>query len=597
MFPNRFVVNSRTQSTRMGRWCRTPPRPNSAGNCSAGKFPAGDSAAVPLAGSAANNAGRKRLRCRRIAENFIAAQRRKPRQAVEIAADAEAAIAGKIPRAIEDRQSRQFHRQTAAAVDRPVQGDAAPGIVRGDRLDDATLGSSPNASAISLHSRPKPAAVREPIRRVNSSEPSEKRPSASICHMKRSGCRRVFGAGSSSHRWRSGRLRWRSTPGPALRQPERSVRRRPLRPWPEVRLINRGIRARQGWRFGRRGLGRGRRLRKLIDQCKLGRRFAGVCGLFVFRCRRAGGLGRCRLMRGRRLRELVDQCKLGRRFAGIRGWRVIRYRLIGHRRDQLRWRLDRRRADARPRLAAPGAISATRPISAPVPTRCSTRWPMPIGVSTRPCFSASLRASSRPASVRLRKAEQRSRAVAGADEHAVARECCDRGIDAFDQPLQPFDQRHRAADRFGGRDQNAMAAIGKIKPRAAAGDERAERRAEAAQPFQPDRAGRRQPVRQLRHLAPVRIRRPERLAGEGGAIGRAEQSGADRIGPQNPGAVGRPQPCGQGACCMNRQSRIADTSQLEFRIIHRGDMTACVGCCPAMASELGGQTMTALTDR
>ena len=30
-------------------------------------------------------------------------------------------------------------------------------------------------------------------------------------------------------------------------------------------------------------------------------------------------------------------------------------------------------------------------------------WPMPIGVSTRPCFSASLRASSSPASERLRK--------------------------------------------------------------------------------------------------------------------------------------------------------------------------------------------------
>ena len=30
-------------------------------------------------------------------------------------------------------------------------------------------------------------------------------------------------------------------------------------------------------------------------------------------------------------------------------------------------------------------------------------WPMPIGVSTRPCFSASLRAASRPASARLRK--------------------------------------------------------------------------------------------------------------------------------------------------------------------------------------------------
>src|SRR5258708_1142384 len=50
-----------------------------------------------------------------------------------------------------------------------------------------------------LHSRPKPAAGRAPISLVNSSEPSEKRPSASICQRKRSGTRRVFGAGPSSH--------------------------------------------------------------------------------------------------------------------------------------------------------------------------------------------------------------------------------------------------------------------------------------------------------------------------------------------------------------------------------------------------------------
>ena len=53
--------------------------------------------------------------------------------------------------------------------------------------------------------------------------------------------------------------------------------------------------------------------------------------------------------------------------------------------------------------AAPGAIRATRPMSLPVPTRCSTMWPVPIGLSTRPLASASLRAASKPASERLGK--------------------------------------------------------------------------------------------------------------------------------------------------------------------------------------------------
>src|SRR6202030_633304 len=110
-------------------------------------------------------------------------------------------------------------------------------------------------------------------------------------------------------------------------------------------------------------------------------------------------------------------------------------------------------------------------------------------------------------------------AVAGADEQAVARERRDRRIDAFDQPLQPFDERHGAADRFGGGNQNAVAAIGKIKPRTAAGDERAERRTKAAQPLQPERAVERQPGGELRDLAPVLVRRTETLASEDGAIG------------------------------------------------------------------------------
>ena len=174
---------------------------------------------------------------------------------------------------------------------------------------------------------------------------------------------------------------------------------------------------------------------------------------------------------------------------------------------------------------------------------------------------------------KIAKTEQRSRGIAGADEHAVAREGGDRHVDAFDQALQPLDQRHRAADRLGGHDQNAVAAVGKFKPRAAAGDERSERRAEAAQPLEPDRTRWRQPVGELRHLPPVRIRRAEGFLGEARAIGRAEQPGADGIGPQHPRAVGRPEPCGERARGMHRQPRIADALQLEFRVVHRGDMT------------------------
>nr|CAE29580.1 conserved hypothetical protein [Rhodopseudomonas palustris CGA009] len=54
-------------------------------------------------------------------------------------------------------------------------------------------------------------------------------------------------------------------------------------------------------------------------------------------------------------------------------------------------------------MVVPGASSAIRPTSAPLPTRCSTRWPSPIGVSARPSRSASARAWSSPASLRLRK--------------------------------------------------------------------------------------------------------------------------------------------------------------------------------------------------
>src|SRR4030081_2679908 len=68
------------------------------------------------------------------------------------------------------------------------------------------------------------------------------------------------------------------------------------------------------------------------------------------------------------------------------------------------------------------------------------------------------------------KAEQAFGGGAGGAEYAAAGERSDRRSDALDQALQPPDQRHRAAGRFGARNQDAVAAIGKIKtsaPRAA----------------------------------------------------------------------------------------------------------------------------------
>ena len=74
-----------------------------------------------------------------VAQSYKEAQRIKPRQAFEIAADAKAAVADEIAHAVEHRQSRQFHAQPRAAIDRPVERDAAPGVAGGDGLGDAAF--------------------------------------------------------------------------------------------------------------------------------------------------------------------------------------------------------------------------------------------------------------------------------------------------------------------------------------------------------------------------------------------------------------------------------------------------------------------------
>src|SRR5947207_14346722 len=81
------------------------------------------------------------------------------------------------------------------------------------------------------------------------------------------------------------------------------------------------------------------------------------------------------------------------------------------------------------------------------------------------------------------------------------------------------------------------------------------------------------------------------------AIGCAEQSGADRIGPQHPRAVDRPQPCRESARCMYRQPWIADASQLKFRVIHRSDMTGEVAVARRWRQISAARHVTALTER
>jgi hypothetical protein len=119
-----------------------------------------------------------------------------------------------------------------------------------------------------------------------------------------------------------------------------------------------------------------------------------------------------------------------------------------------------------------------------------------------------------------------------------------------------------------------VAAIGKVDPRTAAGHKPAGRRTKSLQTLQPDGAAREQPACEPRDLPPVPIGRPEGLFGKGCGTGRAEQSGAGRIGPQDPLAVGGPQPGGQAARRIGRQSRIARGQPLKFRILHRNHMTA-----------------------
>jgi hypothetical protein len=125
-----------------------------------------------------------------------------------------------------------------------------------------------------------------------------------------------------------------------------------------------------------------------------------------------------------------------------------------------------------------------------------------------------------------------------------------------------------------GDDQHAVAAIGKIDPRAGAGRKHSGGGAKAAQPLHANGPIRIQSAGKLRDLAPVRIGRAEDFLRERSRVMRTERIDASRIGPQDARAVGRPQPCGHIAMRMRRKPRIARAQHPEIRILDRPVLTA-----------------------
>ena len=178
----------------------------------------------------------------------------------------------------------------------------------------------------------------------------------------------------------------------------------------------------------------------------------------------------------------------------------------------------------------------------------------------------------------IAKAEQRTRGVAGADEQAVARKRGDRRIDAFDQPLQPFDQRHGAADGVWRRRSECRG----CRRRNRAARSRRSRACRAAAPKPRSRSSRTAPFAGRRPASCATCRRcgsagPNIFSRERRAVGRAEQRAPTglahriRVPSVDHSHAGR----ALVACTASRGSPSA--SQLEFRIVHRDDMTALVG--------------------
>ena len=96
---------------------------------------------VVVAGGLARGWGLDVLDRRRGRIRGAAAQSRQFVELREIAADAEAAVAAEHPLAVEHRQAGQFHGEALGIIiDRPGDGEAAPGVVRRQRPRDALVG-------------------------------------------------------------------------------------------------------------------------------------------------------------------------------------------------------------------------------------------------------------------------------------------------------------------------------------------------------------------------------------------------------------------------------------------------------------------------
>ncbi len=107
----------------------------------------------------------------------------------DVATDPKAAIAAELAVAVERRETGQLDGEAVGiAIDGPGDGQAAPGVAGGERLSNPVLrietefGRDVPPGAVRAAD-----AVGAPASAMNSSDPSVKRPSASICQTKRSG--------------------------------------------------------------------------------------------------------------------------------------------------------------------------------------------------------------------------------------------------------------------------------------------------------------------------------------------------------------------------------------------------------------------------
>ena len=116
-------------------------------------------------------------------------------EAVRVAANAETAKTGKAAVAVEHRQARHFDRQAFAAfVDRPVQHDAAPGVLGGERARDFVLGIELEGGGDLAPGPVEQGGGARPEQPGESLDASGEAVAASISQTKRQGGRRV-GAG------------------------------------------------------------------------------------------------------------------------------------------------------------------------------------------------------------------------------------------------------------------------------------------------------------------------------------------------------------------------------------------------------------------